>query len=83
MKQTKIAKVTAILALIWIIVSIIWTWILVIFDSTTNQQQTELTPEQIEEIQNMINSQTWASQSSSWKVINIENSLSWQTIETN
>lgn len=82
MKQTKIAKVMAILALAWIIISVIWTWLLVIFDNSNNQQQVDLTPEQIEEIQNMINSQTWTTQSSSWE-INIESSLSWQTIETN
>lgn len=83
MKQTKMAKIMAILALTWIIVSVIWTWLLVIFDSSNSQTQQNLTPEQIKEIQNMINSQTWATQSSSWEIIDIENSLSWQTIETN
>lgn len=83
MKQTKIAKIMAILALAWIIVSIIWTWLLVIFDSSNSQQQNELSPEQIEQIQNIINSQSWTTKSSSWELIEIEKSLSWQKIEIN
>jgi preprotein translocase subunit SecG len=82
MKQNKFAKLMAILALLWIIVSIIWTWLLSIFGNNTNQQ-IELSPEQIQEIQDMINSQSWATQSSSWEIIDIENLIEEQNIETN
>lgn len=82
MKQNKFAKLMAILALLWIIVSIIWTWLLAIFGNNTNQQ-VELSPEQIQQIQDMINSQSWATQSSSWEIIDIENLIEEQNIETN
>lgn len=82
MKQNKFAKLMAILALLWIIVSIIWTWLLAIFGNNTNQQ-IELSPEQIQEIQDIINSQSWATQSSSWEIIDIENLIEEQNIETN
>ena len=51
MKQNKTVKIMAILAILWIFVSIVWTWALVIFENMTAQQQIELTPEQIEELQ--------------------------------
>jgi len=82
MKQNKFAKLMAILALLWIIVSIIWTWLLAIFGNNTSQQ-VELSPEQIQQIQDMINSQSWATQSSSWEIIDIENLIEEQNIETN
>lgn len=55
MKQ-KSAKIMAILALIWILVSIVWTWLLVIFWSEQNTQ-VELTQEQIEQIMKMMEEQ--------------------------
>ncbi len=82
MKQNKFAKLMAILALLWIIISIIWTWLLAIIGDN-NSQQIELSPEQIQQIQDMINSQTWTTDSSSWEIINIENLIEEQNIETN
>lgn len=74
MKQ-KWAKIMAILALIAIIWSIIWTWIMVVFQ-WWNNQETQLTPEQIEQIQELINSQSWST--STWEL-----NGSWTTIEIN
>lgn len=72
----KWAKIMASLALLWIIISIIWTWLMVIVWSNKNTSETELTPEQIAEIQSMINSGSW--NTSTWE-------LNWTgiTIETN
>lgn len=73
----KWAKIMASLALIWIIISIIWTWIQVIIWNNKNTSEVKLTPEQIAEIQTMINSQSW-SVTSTW-----ETSWTGNTIETN
>lgn len=73
----KWAKIMASLALIWIIISIIWTWIQVIIWNNKNTSEVKLTPEQITEIQTMINSQSW-SITSTW-----ETSWTGNTIETN
>lgn len=64
------------LALLWIIISILWTWLMVIIWNNKNTSETELTPEQIAEIQSMINSGSW--NTSTWE-------LNWTgiTIETN
>ncbi len=72
----KWAKIMASLALLWIIISIIWTWLMVIVWGNKNTSETELTPEQIAEIQSMINSGSW--NTSTWE-------LNWTgiTIETN
>jgi len=75
MKQ-KWAKVIAILALIAIIWSIIWTWLMVIFSSLTKEEM-QLTPEQIEQIQELINSQSWST-TWTWEV-----SWTWNIIEIN
>lgn len=72
----KWAKIMASLALLWIIISIIWTWLMVIVWSNKNTSETELTPEQIAEIQSMINSQSW--NTSTWEL-----NWTWITIETN
>ncbi len=72
----KWAKIMASLALLWIIISILWTWLMVIIWNNKNTSETELTPEQIAEIQSMINSGSW--NTSTWE-------LNWTgiTIETN
>lgn len=76
----KWAKIMASLALIWIIISIIWTWIQVIIWNNKNTSEVKLTPEQtlqIQEMQEIINSQSW-SITSTW-----ETSWTGNTIETN
>lgn len=55
MKQ-KSAKIMALLALIWILVSIVWTWLLFIFWWEQNTQ-VELTEEQIGQIMKMMEEQ--------------------------
>lgn len=50
MKQNKMAKIVALLALLGIVVSIIGTWALIIFGNNANQP-IELTAEEIEMLQ--------------------------------
>lgn len=61
--KNKWVKIMAFLALFWIIVSVIWTWLLVVFSWDSNQE-VKLTQKQIEQIQNMINS--WSLTTWSW-----------------
>ena len=70
----KWAKIMAVLALLWIIVSILWTWLIVILQN--GNKQPEITQEDYERIQQLINSQSW--NTSTWE-------LNWTgiTIETN
>jgi hypothetical protein len=65
MKKNAITKVIAGLAFFWIVLSIVWTWLLIIFND--NQTQ-EFSPEQLAEIQKIIDSQTWAT-THSWGLI--------------
>lgn len=58
------AKVMAFLALFWIVISVIWTGLIIIFDNWNQNQEIQLTPEQLEELQELMNSQSWAS--STW-----------------
>jgi preprotein translocase subunit SecG len=73
MAKNKWTKIMAFLALFWIIIWIVWTWVLMIFsNNNTNEQQT-LTQEQYIELQKLIEAQSW--------VILDENieTLSWET----
>jgi len=65
MKQKLATKIIAWLAFFGIVLSIVWTWLLIIFNDTQTQ---EITPEQLAEIQHMIDSQSWA-MSHSWELI--------------
>jgi cell division protein FtsN len=73
--KNKWAKIMASLALLSIIMSVIWTWLIILFSWTWNNQ-VELTQEQIQEIQELINSQSWTTSTWelvwTWKTINIE-----------
>ena len=76
MKKNKITKIIAFIALFWIIIWIIWTWILIIFWEETNIKNSEETTEN--EFKNLIKSQTWINMNyGSW---NIESSNSWSII---
>lgn len=66
MKKNILTKIIAWLAFFGILISIIGTGLLIIFND--NQQQ-ELTAEQIAEIQKMIESQSWATSQSGELVI--------------
>lgn len=70
------AQIMAILALLWIIISIVWTSLIFIFSN--NNVERELTPEEIKEIQWLIDSESENIESSSWEV-----NWSWINIEIN
>lgn len=54
MKQNKTVKLMAILAMLGIIISVVWTGLLIIFEQSRAPQQLELTAEEIEELQKQI-----------------------------
>lgn len=56
-KQNTWAKIMAFLALFWIIIWIVWTWILILFNWWNNTAQT-ISPEQYLELQDYINTQS-------------------------
>lgn len=64
MSNNKTAKIIASLALIWIIASIVWTWILFIYESYNSQNNNELTKQQLEEL---LKSYSW-SQVATWSL---------------
>lgn len=75
MKKNTITKVIAGLAFFWIVLSILWTWLLIIFSEPQTQ---EFTAEQIAEIQKMMESQTWATSHSGEVIVpelNVSNEL--------
>ncbi len=95
MKKNTISKVAAVIALIAIISSVIWTWVLVIFETYVSWNKTDDTPNQ-EQLQELLkkysgsgelNNEEWKIQidEGSWKVLEInsqpETTLSWNTVE--
>jgi len=82
MSKNRWTKIMAFLALFWIIISLIWTWLLVIFwDNQNTNNWKNLTPEQIKQIQNMIKSWTWI-KVSTWETTstwNLKITWSWET----
>lgn len=58
MKKNKWIKIMAFLALFWIIIWIVWTWLLIILEKTNNSDniEQEITPEQLKQLQEMFNS---------------------------
>ncbi len=71
MNKNNITKIMAVLALFWIIIWIIGTWLLVILNGEQSSIQQEISPEQYLQIQDLIKEQWWT-----W---NIENS--WDLID--
>jgi len=68
----------AFLALFWIVIWIIWTWALVLFNwNNNNTEQKTLTAEQYAQLQQLLESQTWTNIDSEMKVIN--ETLTWTT----
>ena len=51
MKQNKTVKLMAILAMLGIIISVVWTGLLIMFEQAKAPQKLELTAEEIEELQ--------------------------------
>lgn len=74
-KRNKWIQIMAFLALFWIIIWIIWTWVLILFSGNENYEEESLSPEQYLELQEYINSQsgviieTWTD----------TNTLTWET----
>ena len=69
----KTTQIIAGIALAWILLSVISTWIMVIFWSSSNNET--VTPEELEKVKQIIESQSW--QTLSWST-NIEiNTKSW------
>ncbi len=56
-KKNTITQIMAFLALFWIIIWIIWTWLLIIFSGWNTTEQT-VTAEQFLEMQEVINSKS-------------------------
>lgn len=70
----------AFLALFWIIIWIIWTWLLIIFSWSNTTEQT-LTPEQYLELQKYLDTQSWSVDTNSWVVIEMwtgSQTLTWE-----
>jgi hypothetical protein len=76
-KQKKWVKIMAFLALFWITIWIIWTWVLVLFSwNNTNSSNTQtLSAEDYAKLQEMIESQSWITAESQVEIIN--NTLTW------
>ena len=62
MKKNAAVKIMAILAMVWIIVSVVGTGLLIIFDQSQNQP-IELSQEDIDAIQEQIDAMTGSTQS--------------------
>lgn len=76
-KREKKIKIMAWIALFWIIISIIWTWLIVIFSwwLWNNSSQT-ISTEELNKLQQLINAQSW-SLNNTWTTSNIENISTW------
>ena len=72
-KRNKWIQIMAFLALFWIIIWIIWTWLLIIFGNSNSSNEQSLTPEQYIELQKMIEAQSWVTIESD------TNTLTWET----
>ncbi len=71
-QKNKWVKIMAFLALFWIIIWIIWTWVLVILNNNTaTTTDKTISPEQYLELQKLIEAQ-------SWETINTK-TLTWET----
>jgi len=77
-KQKKWVKIMAFLALFWIIIWIVWTWVLVLFSSTNNttNEQT-LSAEEYAQLQQLLESQSWTNIDSQTEIIT--ETLTWTT----
>lgn len=75
MKKNAIVKIMAILAMVWIIISIVWTGILIIVEKNQRQnQRLELSPEELEALKQQLESMTGSTQSGSeLEISEIEN----------
>jgi hypothetical protein len=73
-KRDKKIKIMAWIALFWILISMIWTWLIVILSWWTNNSQ-EISWNDLVKLQNLINTQTWSLNNSTWSII--EDTSTW------
>lgn len=74
-KKNRITQIMAILALFWIIIWIIGTWLLFIFSGSENSNY-NLNKKQLMELQNYINTLSWSIETMSWT-----ETITWSKIE--
>ena len=83
-KKNRWAKIMAFLALFWIIIWVIWTWALFLFGNNGQTEEQTITPEQYRQLQQLLNSQTWAiKEAPTWAITETINTETWVIIETN
>lgn len=81
-KKNTVTQIMAFLALFWIIASIIWTWLIIIFSWWNNNEQT-ITEEQFLDIQKLIETQSWAViETNSWSIESLDLKIKTSTWET-
>lgn len=57
-KKNRYVQIVALFALFWIIIWIVWTWVLMLFNGQRPTDEQTISPEQQLELQNLINSQS-------------------------
>lgn len=57
-KKNRSVQIVALFALFWIIIWIVWTWVLMLFNGQKSINEQTLSAEQQLELQNLINSQS-------------------------
>ncbi len=57
-KKNRYVQIVALFALFWIIIWIVWTWVLMLFNGQKTTSEKTISPEQKLELQNLINSQS-------------------------
>jgi len=77
MRKKNWTKIMAFLALFWIIIWIIWTWLLIIFDKPSSEQS--LSEEEYNKLLEQINSNSWVINTTDWiEVSTWELSWTWE-----
>jgi len=67
MKKNMTVKIIAFLALFWIIISVVWTWILVFFsDNNYTETENTLSPEDLQKIIDSQEIKFWTGTSDLW-----------------
>ena len=59
-KWNKWVQIMAVLALFWIIIWIVWTWLIIMFGNSWTQTERTLTPEEYLELQELMNANSGA-----------------------
>lgn len=56
--KNRYVQIVALFALFWIIIWIVWTWVLMLFNGQKSTGEQTISPEQQLELQNLMNSQS-------------------------